>query len=163
MMRNDISILMKYLIIFLHPVIMTLVTVATFYAAYFGVQVKRIRHAEEEKRKEMVKAKYNQKHFQVASILLFVWVWGSLLGMGATYYLYHKLFVSPHLIGGLAMMAIAAVAGSLAPWLQRKKEWARIVHIILAFFLVGFSISQVVTGFDIVLIVLDEITQGKFV
>ena len=66
-MRNDISILIKYLITFLHPVIMTLVIAGTFYAAYFGVQIKRIRNAEGEKRKEMVKAKYNQKHFQIAS------------------------------------------------------------------------------------------------
>ena len=159
-MRNDISILIKYLITFLHPVIMTLVIAGTFYAAYFGVQIKRIRNAEGEKRKEMVKAKYNQKHFQIASILLSLWVLGSILGMAATYYLYNKLFVSPHLIGGLGIIAIAAVAGSLAPWLQRRKDWARIVHTILAFLLLGFSISQVVTGFDIVLIMLDEITQG---
>ena len=160
MMRNDLPILTKYLVTVLHPVIMILVIVGTFYAAYFGMQVRRTRNAEADKRNEMVKARYNQKHFQVASALLSAWVLGSILGMAATYYLYNQLFVSPHLIGGFGIIAFAAVAGSLSPWLQRGKKWARTMHIILAVLLVGFSISQVVTGFDIVRIVLDEISQG---
>ena len=57
-------------------------------------------------------------------------------------------------------MAISAVAAALVPWLQRGKKWARTIHIVLAFLLVGFSISQVVTGFEIVLIMLDEIAQS---
>ena len=108
----------------------------------------------------MVQAKYGKKHFQIASILLTVWVWGSLLGMAATYSLYSKLFLSPHLIGGLGIIAIAAIAGALVPWLQIGKKWARIIHITLAFLLVCFSISQAVTGFEIVLILLDEMRTG---
>lgn len=156
-MRKDLPIPIESLIAFIHPVIMILAIVGTFYAAYFGVQIKRSRNVEKEKKKEMVKAKYNQKHFQIASILLLVWVLGSISGMAATYYLYKKLFVSPHLIGGLGIVATAAIAGSLAPWLQRGKEWAKTAHTILAVLLVGLSISQLVTGFDIVLIMLDEI------
>lgn len=160
MMRNDLPILTKYLVAAVHPVIMILVIVGTFYAAYFGIQIRRSRNAEKETKKEMMKAKYNQKHFQIASTLLAAWVVGSILGMAATYYLYNKLFVSPHLIGGLGIIAIAAVAGSLAPWLQRGKKWARTLHVVLAVLLVGFSISQIVTGFDIVLIMLDEISRS---
>ncbi len=160
MMRNDLPILTKYLVAAIHPFIMILAIVGTFYAAYFGMQVRRTRNADKEKRKEMMKAKYNQKHFQIASTLLSLWVLGSILGMAATYYLYNQLFVSPHLIGGLGIIAIAAIAGSLAPWLQRSKNWARTTHMILAVLLIGFSISQLVTGFDIVLTMLNEISGG---
>ena len=160
MMRNDLPNLTKYLVAAIHPIIMILVIIGTFYAAYFGIQIRRSRHAEKEKRKEMMKAKHNQKHFQIASILLAAWVLGSILGIAATYYLYNQLFVSPHLVGGLGIIAIAAIAGSLAPWLQRGKKWARTTHTILAVLLVGFSISQIVTGFDIVLTMLDEISGG---
>ena len=156
-MRNDLPLVIKSLVAVLHPVMMILVIIGTFYAAYFGMQVRRTRNVDSEKRKDMVKAKYNQKHFKVASILLSGWIIGSILGMAVTYYLYNKLFVSPHLIGGLATVGVAAVAAALVPWLQRAKKWARITHIILAFLLVSFSISQVVTGFEIVLIMLDEI------
>lgn len=159
-MRDDLPLVIKSLVAVLHPVIMILVIIGTFSAAYFGIQVRRTRNADGEKRKEMVKAKYNQKHFQVASILLSGWIIGSILGMAATYYLYDKLFVSPHLIGGLATVAIAVIAAALVPWLQRAEKWARTIHIILAFLLVGFSISQVVTGFEIVLIMLDEVAPG---
>ena len=133
-MRNDLSIWLESLIAFLHPVIMSVVILGTFYAAYCGIQTRRTRSVEKEKKKEMVQAKYGKKHFQIASILLTVWVWGSLLGMAATYYLYSKLFLSPHLIGGLGIIAIAAIAGALVPWLQRGKKWARTLHITLAFF-----------------------------
>ena len=160
-MRNDLPLVIKSLVAVLHPVMMILVIIGTLYAAYFGIQVRRTRNADGEKRKDMVKAKYNQKHFQIASTLLFGWIIGSILGMAVTYYLYNKLFISPHLIGGLGTVAIAAVAASLVPWLQRAKKWARMIHIVLAFLLVGFSISQVVTGFDIVLIMLDEIAQSQ--
>ena len=156
----NVPLVIKSLVAVLHPVMMILVIIGTFYAAYFGMQVRRTRNANGEKKKNLVKAKYNQKHFIVASTLLSGWIIGSILGMAATYYLYDKLFVSPHLISGLAIVAIAAVAAALVPWLQRGKTWARTIHIVLAFLLVGFSISQVVTGFEIVLIMLDEIAQS---
>ncbi len=88
MMRNDLPILTKYLVAAVHPVIMILVIVGTFYAAYFGIQIRRSRNAEKETKKEMMKAKYNQKHFQIASTLLHLWISGSILGMAATYYLF---------------------------------------------------------------------------
>ena len=161
MIRNDLPIITKYLVAAIHPVIMIQVIIGTFYAAYFGMQIRRTRNAQGGKRKEMMKAKYNQKHFQIASILLSVWTLGSILGMAATYYLYNQLFLSPHLIKGLGIIAIAAVAGSLTPWLQRGKKWSRTVHIVLAVVLVGLSVSQVVTGFEIVLVMLNEISQGQ--
>ena len=161
MIRNDLLIITKYLVAAIHPVIMILVIIGTFYAAYFGMQIRRTRNAQGGKRKEMIKTRYNQKHFQTASILLSAWILGSILGMTAIYYLYNQLFVSPHLIGGLGIIAIAAVASSLTPWLQRGKKWSRTVHIVLAVVLVGVSVSQVVTGFEIVLVMLNEISQGQ--
>ena len=160
MMRNDLSISIEYIVAAIHPVLMIWVIVGTFYTAYFGIQIRRSRSVEKEKKKKMTKAKYNLKHFQIASLLLATWVVGSMIGMAATYYLYNQLFVSPHLIGGLGIIAIAAVAGSLTPWLQKGKQWARTTHIILVVLLVSLSVSQVVTGFDIVSIMLNEISRS---
>ena len=55
-------------------------------------------------------------------------------GMAATYYLYDQLFISPHLLGGLGIVAIAAVAAALVPWLQnllRKYNHQRFEVILL--------------------------------
>ena len=158
-MMRDLPILVKTVVAFAHPLIMIVAFAGTFYAAYLGMQIRRTRYAEREEKKEMVKARYNQKHFQLASVLLSVWVIGSLLGMAATDYLYEKLFLSPHLIGGLAAICLAALAGALAPFLQRGKVWARKTHIGLAVLLVILSVSQAITGVNIVRIMLSEIIK----
>ena len=161
-MRTDLPILMEFFVAFAHPLIMIIALAGMIYAAYLGMQVRRTRNAQGEDRKEMVKARYNQKHFQLASILLSVWLLGSFLGMAATDYLYGKLFVSPHLIGGLGAICLAALAGSLVPFLQRGKTWARTTHIVLAVGLVILSLSQAVTGINIVRIMLSEIMPTIF-
>lgn len=54
-MRNDIPLLLKSFVAFLHPATMTAVVVATFYAAYLGAQTRHARTAQGEERKEIVK------------------------------------------------------------------------------------------------------------
>lgn len=147
---NIDSVALKSLIAFSHPVLMLGILAGAFYALYLGVQVRRSRTADKEVRKELIQGKYNQRHYQLASILLVLWVIGGIGGMGATYTLFHKLFVSPHLIGGLASVAIVAIAAGLAPLLQKGKEWARISHITVTTTLIGLLLAQTFTGLQIV-------------
>jgi hypothetical protein len=149
MMRNDISLLLKSFIAFLHPVIMTAGIIATFYAAYLGAQTRHARTAQSEKKKELIKQKFNLKHARIASILLSIWVIGGIGGMAATDYLYGQLFFSSHLIIGLTVICLAALAGSLSTFIHQGKEWVRVPHITLGILIVVLSIAQIATGISI--------------
>ncbi len=124
--------------------------VAACYALYMGVLVRRTRSADAETRKQLIKQKYNQRHFQLGVILLAIWVIGTVGGMTATYLLYHKLFVSPHLIIGLSTICFAALAATFVPWMQQGKEWARLLHITFTTLVLGCFLAQTVTGLQIV-------------
>lgn len=121
----------------------------------------RTRHADVTLRKEMMRAKYNQRHFHIGSMLLMLWVVGSVIGMAATFVLYNQLFFSPHLIGGLSLMCSGAAAPALAPALQQGKKWARRAHISLAILILGLSISQTVPGFVIAKEMLGEMFSAS--
>ena len=150
---------LKAVISFAHPVLMLGALIATFYALYLGILVRRTRSADAETRKQMIKEKYNQRHFQLGALLLAVWVIGAVGGMGATYLLYHKLFFSPHLLIGLSTICFAALAATLVPLMQQGKEWARLLHISFAMLVVGCFLAQTVTGLQIVQKMLGEMLK----
>lgn len=155
-MNSEFSPPVQALISFAHPVLMLVALAATLYALYLGVLVRRTRSADAETRKQLIKGKYNQRHFQVGSILLAVWVIGAIGGMAATYVLYHKLFVSPHLIVGLSTLCFAALAVTLVPLMQQGKDWARVTHILCASAVLGCFLAQTYTGLQIVQKMLGE-------
>jgi threonine/homoserine/homoserine lactone efflux protein len=144
------SVLIKSLIAFAHPVLMVGTLAGAIYALYLGVQVRRTRTADKEDKKDLIKGKFNQRHYQMGAILLVIWVVGGLGGMVATYTLFHKLFVSSHLILGLTSVATVAIAASLAPLLQQGKEWARLLHITVTVTLMVLVLAQTYTGLQIV-------------
>ncbi|XHX80278.1 MAG: DUF4079 domain-containing protein [Stenomitos frigidus ULC029] len=156
---TNFSPLLKAVISFAHPVLMLGALVATLYALYLGVLVRRTRSADAETRKQMIKQKYNQRHFQLGALLLAVWVIGTVAGMGATYLLYGKLFFSPHLLIGLSTICFAALAATLVPLMQKGKEWARLVHITFATLVLGCFLAQTVTGLQIVQKMLGEMLK----
>lgn len=149
-MNTEFSPFLKAVISFSHPALMLGALVATLYALYLGVLVRRTRSADAETRKQMIKAKYNQRHFQWGVVLLAVWVIGTVGGMSATYVLYHKLFVSPHLIIGLSTICFAALAAVFVPLMLQGKEWARLLHITFTTLVLGCFLAQTVTGLQIV-------------
>lgn len=159
-MSTEFPLWVKSIIAFAHPVIMMGTLVATFYALYLGVQVRRTRHVEAEVRKQLIKQRFNQRHFQWGAVLLSIWVMGSIAGMAVTYTLYHKLFVSPHLIVGLATICFAALAVTLVPLMQQGKEWARITHILCASLVVFCFVTQTLTGLQIVQKMVSEMVGG---
>jgi hypothetical protein len=135
---------------FIHPIWMWVVFGLSLYALYLGVLVRRTRNAEGEKKKELIKGKFNVRHYQVGSWLLSLMVIGTLIGMGVTYINNQKLFFGPHLLAGLGMTGLIATSAALSPYMQKGQNWARYTHIALNIVLVGLFGWQAVSGMEIV-------------
>ncbi|MCC5620296.1 DUF4079 domain-containing protein [Nostoc sp. CHAB 5715] len=149
-MSLELSASVKYWLNFFHPVLMWALLVLSIYAAYLGLQVQRTRNAQGEEKKELIKGKYNVRHYQIGSILLALMVVGAIGGMGVTYINNGKLFVGPHLLAGLGMTSLIAFSAALSPYMQKGANWARATHILLNFTLLGLFAWQAVTGVQIV-------------
>ncbi|MGQ9872501.1 DUF4079 domain-containing protein [Leptodesmis sp.] len=135
---------------FVHPLIMWVLLVLAGYAFYLGMKVRKTRFAEGDEKKELIKGKFNVKHYQVGSLLLALMVVGSIAGMAVTYINNGKLFVGPHLLAGLGMTGLIAVSAALSPSMQKGQDWARYTHIVLNVAILGLFGWQAVTGMDIV-------------
>lgn len=135
---------------FIHPSLMWVLLAISIYALYLGIQVQRTRYADGDVRKELIKGRYNVKHYQVGSLLLGCMVVGSVAGMAVTYINNGKLFVGPHLLAGLGMTALIAASASLSPFMQKGQNWARFTHIALNVVLLGLFGWQAITGVEIV-------------
>ncbi|HYX12808.1 MAG TPA: DUF4079 domain-containing protein [Nostoc sp.] len=149
-MSLELSASVKYWLNFFHPVLMWALLVVSIYAAYLGLQVQRTRNAQGEEKKELIKGKYNVRHYQIGSILLALMVVGAIGGMGVTYINNGKLFVGPHLLAGLGMTGMIAFSAALSPYMQKGANWARATHILVNFTLLGLFAWQAVTGVQIV-------------
>lgn len=135
---------------FVHPVIMWLLLVLAGYAFYLGMKVRKTRFAEGDEKKELIKGKFNVKHYQIGSLLLALMVVGSIAGMAVTYINNGKLFVGPHLLAGLGMTGLIAMSAALSPLMQKGQDWARYTHIVLNVAILGLFGWQAITGMDIV-------------
>ncbi len=139
-----------------HPIIMWVLLGLTVYALYLGMQIRKTRSADKDTRKELIKKNFNQRHHQIGSILLSLMILGSLGGMAVTYINNGKLFVGPHLLVGLTMTGIIAVAAALVPYMQKGNDLARVTHISLNIVLLGLFGWQAVSGMQIVQKILDR-------
>jgi hypothetical protein len=120
------------------------------WALYLGIKAKKTRTGTPEQRKELVKGKFAQRHYLWGSILLAVMTVGTLGGMAVTYLNNGKLFVGPHLLVGLAMTGMIAVAASLSPLMQRGNMIARKAHVGLNMGTLTLFLWQAVSGMEIV-------------
>ncbi|MEX1322741.1 MAG: DUF4079 domain-containing protein, partial [Synechococcaceae cyanobacterium] len=100
---------------FLHPLTMWGLLALGGYSAVLGIKAKKTRTADAETRKQLIKGQFAKRHFQMGSILLALLVLGCFGGMGVTYLNNGKLFVGPHLLVGIAMVCLIALAVSLTP------------------------------------------------
>ncbi|MEM6423602.1 MAG: DUF4079 domain-containing protein [Cyanobacteria bacterium P01_H01_bin.119] len=144
----DLDTLKAYLNFF-HPVMMWVLLALTVYALYSGIQVRRIRYADKETKKKLVKGKFSLRHHQMGSAVLAFMVLGNLGGMAVTYINNGKLFFGPHLLAGLGMTGLIAVSASLVPFMQKGNETARLTHISLNVIVTGLFGWQAVTGMQI--------------
>ncbi len=135
---------------FVHPVLMWVLLALTIYALYLGVQIRRTRAAEGDLKKELIKGKFNLKHYQIGSLVLALMVVGSIAGMAITYLNNGKLFVGSHLLAGLGMTALIALSAGLSPFMQKGQDWARYTHISLNVVIMGLFGWQALTGVQIV-------------
>lgn len=135
---------------FVHPILMWVLFAISLYALYLGVLVRRTRTSEGEAKKELIKGRFNVRHYQVGSWLLALMVVGAIGGMAVTYINNGKLFVGPHLLAGLGMTGLVAISASLSPYMQKGANWARNTHIALNVVLLGLFGWQAVSGVEIV-------------
>jgi CHASE2 domain-containing sensor protein len=129
---------------------MWLLLAISIYALYLGIQVQRTRYADKELKKELLKGRFNVRHYQAGSWLLALMVIGNLIGMGVTYINNGKLFVGSHLLAGLGMTGLIATSAALSPLMQKGQNWARFTHIAFGVVLLGLFGWQAVTGVEIV-------------
>ena len=148
----DIAILdsLKVWSQFIHPVVMWLLLAITIYVLYLGIKVRQGRTATGETKKEIIKGRYNIKHYQIASLLLAFLTINAFLAMAVTYINTGKIFFGSHLIAGLVVVNLVVISASLSPFMQRGNIWARNLHLAL-----GICISllfgwQAFTGTQVV-------------
>jgi hypothetical protein len=149
LMSLEIPVSIKPWLNFIHPALMWVLLGTSLYALYLGILVRRTRNAEGEAKKELIKGRFNVRHYQVGSLLLALMVIGTLIGMGVTYINNGKLFVGPHLLAGLGMTGMIAVSAALSPYMQKGHDWARYSHIFLNVVLLGLFGWQAVSGVEI--------------
>jgi uncharacterized membrane protein len=135
---------------FIHPVLMWVLLAATIYSLYLGIKIQQTRNSEGEAKKELIKGRYNVRHYQVGSVLLALMVIGAIAALAVTYINNGKLFVGPHLVAGLGMTGLIATSASLSPFMQKGQTWARYTHIALNVVLLGLFVWQAITGVEIV-------------
>jgi len=135
---------------FVHPLLMLGLLGLAAYAMVLGIKAKKARTASAEDRKELIKGQFAKRHFQFGSLVLALLVLGCVAGMAVTYLNNGKLFVGPHLLVGLGMLSLVAIAASLSPLMQAGNLIARKVHVGLNMTLMTLFLWQAVSGMQIV-------------
>lgn len=135
---------------FIHPIVMWALLATAIYALYLGLKVRQSRNAEGETKKELVKGRYNIRHYQVGSVLLAFMVISAIFAMAVTYINNGKLVLGPHLIVGLTTVSLIVTSASLAPFMQKGNMWARNIHFTLNIGVLGLFGWQAITGIQIV-------------
>ncbi|MFN5116604.1 MAG: DUF4079 domain-containing protein [Cyanobacteriota bacterium] len=141
---------LAYNLNFLHPLLMWVLLGLSGYAMFLGIKAKKTRTADAETRKDLIKGQFARRHFQFGSLLLALMVIGTFGGMTVTYINNGKLFVGPHLLVGIAMTSLVAIAASLSPLMQQGNLIARKVHVGLNMTVMTLFLWQAVTGMQIV-------------
>ena len=135
---------------FVHPLLMWVLLGLAGYAMFLGIKAKKTRTATPEDRKELIKGQFAKRHFLFGSLVLAVLVIGLVGGMAVTYINNGKLFVGPHLLVGLAMASLIAMAAALSPLMQAGNLIARKVHVGLNMTVMTLFLWQAVSGMQIV-------------
>ena len=133
---------------FVHPLTEWALLAAGGWALYLGIKAKKTRTGTPEQRKELIPGKFAQRHYRWGSLLLAVMTLGTLGGMAVTYLNNGKLFLGPHLLVGLAMTGMIAVAASLSPLMQQGNLIARKAHVGLNMGVLTLFLWQAVSGME---------------
>jgi len=137
---------LAYNLNFVHPLLMWVLFGLSGYAMVLGIKAKKTRTADAETRKQLIKGQYAKRHFQIGGALLAVMVLGTFGGMAVTYLNNGKLFVGPHLLVGIGMTCLVALAVALIPLVQQGNLIARKAHVGLNMLMMTLFLWQAVTG-----------------
>jgi hypothetical protein len=140
---------LAYNLNFLHPLLMWALLALSGYAMVLGIKTKKTRTADAETRKQLIKGQYAKRHFQVGGLMLALMVLGTFGGMAVTYLNNGKLFVGPHLLVGIGMTCLVALAVALIPLIQQGNLIARKAHVGLNMLMMTLFLWQAVTGMQI--------------
>lgn len=140
---------LAYNLNFFHPLLMLGLLALSSYGMVLGIKAKKTRTADAETRKQLIKGQFAKRHFRIGSLILAITVLGTFGGMAVTYLNNGKLFVSPHLLVGIGMTCLIALAVSLTPLMQQGNLIARKVHVGLNMAMMTLFLWQTVSGFQI--------------
>jgi len=140
---------LAYNLNFLHPLLMLGLLALSSYGMLLGIKAKKTRTADAETRKQLIKGQFAKRHFQIGSLILAITVLGTFGGMAVTYLNNGKLFVGPHLLVGIGMTCLIALAVSLIPLMQQGNLIVRKVHVGLNMAMMTLFLWQAVSGFQI--------------
>ena len=140
---------LAYNLNFVHPLLMWVLFGLSGYAMVLGIKAKKTRTADAETRKLLIKGQYAKRHFQIGGALLAVMVLGTFGGMAVTYLNNGKLFVGPHLLVGIGMTCLVALAVALIPLIQQGNLIARKAHVGLNMLMMTLFLWQAVSGMQI--------------
>ncbi|MGF1588157.1 MAG: DUF4079 domain-containing protein [Pleurocapsa sp.] len=135
---------------FIHPIVMWVLLATAIYALYLGLKIRQSRNAEGEARRELIKGRYNIRHYKIASVLLALLTLNAFLAMAVTYVNQGKIFFGSHLIVGLIMVSLVVTSASLSPFMQRGNIWARNIHFAINIGVLGLFGWQAITGVQVV-------------
>lgn len=141
---------LAYNLNFLHPLLMWALLGLSGYGMFLGIKAKKTRTADAETRKQLIKGQFAKRHFQVGGLMLALMVLGTFGGMAVTYLNNGKLFVGPHLLVGIGMTCLVALAVALIPLIQQGNLIARKAHVGLNMLMMTLFLWQAVTGMQIV-------------
>ena len=142
---------------FVHPILMWVLLVTTVYALYLGLKVRQTRSVTGEAKKELIKGRYNIKHYKIASLLLAFLTLNAFFAMTVTYVNTGKIFFGSHLIAGLIVVNLAVISASLSPFMQRGSMRARNVHLTIGIGIVILFGWQAITGTQVVYNIIDKL------
>ena len=142
---------------FIHPILMWALLAITTYALYLGLKVRQTRNAKGEIKKELIKGRYNIKHYKIASLLLAFLTLNAFLAMAVTYANTGKIFFGSHLIIGLIVVNLVVISASLSPFMQRGNISARNAHLVIGTGILVLFGWQAITGTQVVQNILDKI------
>jgi len=140
---------LAYNLNFLHPLLMLGLLALSSYGMLLGIKAKKTRTADAETRKQLIKGQFAKRHFQIGSLILAITVLGTFGGMAVTYLNNGKLFVGPHLLVGIGMTCLIALAVSLTSLMQQGNLIVRKVHVGLNMAMMTLFLWQAVSGFQI--------------
>ena len=135
---------------FIHPTVMWLLLAIAIYISYLGIKIRQGRTATGEVKKEIIRGRYNIKHYQIASLLLAFLTINAFLAMAVTYINTGKIFFGSHLIAGLVIVNLIVISASLSPFMQRGSIWARNIHFALGMSILILFGWQAFTGTQVV-------------